>query len=303
MKIAGRDGSAVTRNVVILVLGVFACSTSVIMIRLSQLDPILLSSYRLLVAAILLSPFFFRDCRASDGKQSPGVLLRRAFLPGLFLGAHFIFWIMGARKTPSTNSSLVVNMVPVAMPFCLYLLSRERLNRWEFFGTALSMVGLAVMAGKDLELSAEYFAGDTLCLASMVLLTVYLALARRNSSGSTLWLYLVPVYLIGGIFCLACGFLFADPLAGMSDSDMLCVLGLAVIPTVIGHTCMNYCMRKMRGQAVAISGLGQFVFAGILAYFILNEIPSVMFYPASALVVAGSVLAIRFGPKNIIARE
>ncbi|MEI6809880.1 MAG: DMT family transporter [bacterium] len=286
-------------NVAILILGVFACSTAVIMIRLSELNPILLSSYRLLVAAMLLLPLFLRDYRASGGKQSLWSLFTRALVPGLFLGAHFIFWIVGARKTPSTNSSLVVNMVPVVMPFCLYLLSRERLNRWEYAGTALSVAGLAVLAGTDLNLSADYFAGDAFCLVSMLLLAVYLALARRNSSGSTLWLYLVPVYLIGGLFCLACGFAFAGPLDGISGSDALYVLGLAAVPTVVGHTSMNYCMRKMRGQAVAIAGLGQFVFAGILAYFILKEIPSIMFYPASVLVVVGSVIAIRFGPKTV----
>lgn len=269
------------------------------MIRLSDLHPILLSSYRLLVAAILLLPLFLRDYRASGGKQSLWSLFMRALVPGLFLGAHFIFWIIGARKTPSANSSLVVNMVPVVMPFCLYILSRERLNRWEYAGTALSLAGLAVLAGVDFNLSTDFFAGDVFCLVSMLLLTVYLALARRNSSGSTLWLYLVPVYLIGGLFCLACGCVFADPLAGMSGSDALYVLGLAAIPTVIGHTSMNYCMRKMRGQAVAIAGLGQFVFAGILAFFILSEIPSVMFYPASVLVVVGGIIAIRFGPKTV----
>ena len=287
------------RNIIVLIAGVFACSTAVIMIRLSKLDPILLSSYRLLVAAVLLSPLFLRDYRASAAKQSFWLLLRRAFIPGLLLGAHFIFWIMGARKTPSTNSSLVVNMVPVVMPFCLYLLARERLNRWELAGTVLAVAGLAVMAGSDLKLSSEYLTGDALCLVSMVLLTFYLALARRNSAGTPLWLYLVPLYYVGGLFCLACGSVSVNPLAGLSGREALLVLGLAVIPTVVGHTSLNYCMRRMRGQSVVLACLSQFIFAGILAFFLLGEIPAVMFYPASILVVAGSIIAIWFGPSAV----
>ena len=71
------------------------------------------------------------------------------------------------------------------------------------------------------------------------------------------------------------------------------IVAMAVIPTVIGHSIFNYLMKHMRGQVVAVGGLGQFVFVGIMGYFILNEIPPMMFYPSCLLVVAGSIIALR----------
>jgi len=282
----------------LLLAGIFACSTAVIMIKISEVDAIFLSAYRLLVAAVVLTPLFLKEYRKAGQESSIGMLLRRSAIPGAFLGVHFIFWIIGARMTPATNSSLVVNMVPVVMPFCMYLLAREKLNAWEFLGTALSLAGVGVLARSDFQWSREWFAGDILCLVSMLLLTFYLALARRNSAGISLWLYIVPLYYVGGIVCFVVGLVAGKPLGPFTLKELFVVLGLAFIPTIIGHSSLNYCMLKMRGQIVAITNLSQFIFAGALAWSLLGEIPGHSFYPASALVIAGAVVIIRFGPKQ-----
>jgi len=58
---------------------------------------------------------------------------------------------------------------------------------------------------------------------------------------------------------------------------------LAVVPTIGGHTILNFSMQKFRGQTVSIINMGQFIFAGIIAYFIYMEIPTTEFYIASLL--------------------
>lgn len=300
----------------LLMLGVFNCATSVIMIKACTVHPVLLSSYRLAVAAVLLTPLFLRDLAANRARfpLAPGAgngpvsapaggpegqwrfgwrHVWRTVVPGAMLGAHFILWIAGARLTPAVNSSLIVNMVPVAMPFLLVVLVRERLTRGELAATALSLAGVAVLAGGDLQLSPEYFRGDVLCFVSMLLLACYLALGRRNRDFPSLWLYLVPLYWVGAAVCFAAALPFVSPLAVASWWDGLMVLGLGVVPTILGHSILNYSMKHFRGQAVGVAGLGQFIFAGILAYFLLREVPGWQFYVAGVLVVVGSILALR----------
>lgn len=287
----------------LLLAGIFACSTAVIMIKLSAVDAIFLSSYRLLVAALILTPFFLREHAKVRREFSTRTLFKRSAIPGCLLGAHFILWILGARMTPAANSSLVVNMVPVVMPFCMYLLAREKLNAWEFLGTALSLAGVGVLARSDFQWSREWFAGDILCLVSMLLLTLYLALARRNSAGISLWLYIVPLYYIGGALCFIVGLVAGRVPGPFAVREILLVLALACVPTIIGHSSLNYCTRKMRGQVVAIANLSQFVFAGLLAWWLLDETPAHSFYPASALVIAGAVVTIWFGPGTPLPTE
>jgi len=50
-------------HLLLLLVGVFACSTAVIMIKACSEDAVLLSAYRLLIAAIALTPVFWRDYR------------------------------------------------------------------------------------------------------------------------------------------------------------------------------------------------------------------------------------------------
>ena len=127
----------------LLFLGVLAGSSAVIFINASTENPLLVASYRLLIAAGVFSPFFFRTL-----KQRAEPYTWREFswtiVPGLVLAAHFISWVIGARMTLAANASLVVNLAPVAMPFFLWLFYREVVNRSEVMGTLLSIAGLAV---------------------------------------------------------------------------------------------------------------------------------------------------------------
>lgn len=287
-----------------LMLGIFGCSTSVIFIKLSHTDPIYLSAWRQILAALFLSPLFFAALR-----RHPTWGWRRSFrrtaLPAAFLGFHFISWIMGARLTPAANSSLIVNMVPIVMPFMLALLIREHLNRQEITGTVIAMAGVIVLGAADFQYSPEHGLGDLICFASMVLYAAYLAFARKNRDFPEIGLYLVPLYFSGGMICLVLASIGtfagsgASPLAiPFTRLEGVCVLGLALVPTVVGHSLLNNAMKHFRGQTVAILNLSQFMFAGVMGFFFLREIPSMTFYVASLCVLTGAVIVVRATPLN-----
>lgn len=283
--------------------GVYCCSTAVIMIKACAVPPVLLSAYRLLGAGVLLLPLFIKDYRRHcAGLDSQGRRefarreLTRSILPGLLLAVHFISWIIGARMTPAVNSSLIVNMVPVVMPFILLAMLREHLTRGELAGTGLAVAGLAALAAADFNISREHLAGDAICLGSMLFFALYLALGRRNRDAASIWLYLVPLYLLGGVLCLITGLMYDAQFGIASAKDALLTAGLILVPTILGHSILNYSMKHLRGQIVSLTNLGQFIFAGVMAYFWHDEIPAYTFYIASALIVAGAIVALKNQP-------
>ena len=296
-------------------VGVLACSTAVIMVKQAQTHPVLLAAQRLLIASAALTPLMMRDLRRLNVRLDWS-LLRRTLLPGLMLGAHFITWILGARLTLAANASLIVNMVPIAMPFLLHWMIREKLTRGEWAGTALAIVGVGILAVGDYHLSPELFLGDMVCFGSMLLFACYLALGRRNRDFPSIWIYLVPLYVVGGLACLAAAGVLAwvwtipggrellaalrigevHPLAVPRNVDWLLAVGLGLVPTVVGHSTLNYSMKHFGGQTVSIANLSQFIFAGTLAYFLLSEVPEVGFYAAAMLVLSGAVVALRATP-------
>jgi drug/metabolite transporter (DMT)-like permease len=275
----------------VLVCGIVAASTSVLFIKACTVHPVLLAAYRVLLASVLLLPLFIRDFRKHIDTYTRRDFLS-SILPGIVLGLHFITWIFGARMTPAANASLIVCLVPLATPFFLALLVRERLTRNEVLATSIALVGVAWLAIADFNARPEYFRGDVMCFVSMLLFALYLVLARKNRHVSSVWLYVVPLYCIAGVFCLLCGLVVTSPFVHYSGRDLFCIVGLAAVPTLLGHSSYNYAMKFFRGQVVSILAMGEFISASILAYFIFREIPGFAFYITATFVIASGLIII-----------
>jgi drug/metabolite transporter (DMT)-like permease len=275
----------------LVLLGVFSASTSVIWIKLSETAPILLAAYRCLLAGVFLLPVFFLEQRRAGDRFHAGHW-KRAIIPGVLLSLHFITWIYGARRTDSANATLIVNFVPIAMPFFLFFLIDERINRKELLGTALATLGVLILGAGDYEFRPQYLIGDALSFVSMLLYAWYLTLGRQNRDYPSIWLYVVPVYLVSGAFSLVVALGVGEWPAAVGLPEGFWILGLALVPTVLGHSLINYGMKYFRGQVVGLLNLGQFISATLLAFFILGEIPVVTFYVAAVLVFTGGTVVI-----------
>jgi drug/metabolite transporter (DMT)-like permease len=281
----------------LLIIGIFCCSTSILFIKIGSTDPIALSAYRLLLGGFLLIPVMVVSIRKSGGLNIRKTLAM-TLPPAVFLGIHFVSWIIGARMTSVANASLIVNMVPVAMPFLLYFVVSEKISRLEGIGTFAAMLGVLLLGASDFHLSRAHAIGDVVCFFSMLFYAFYLVFARKNKDLPSIYVYIVPVYLIAGLLCLATAAVV--DLSGGNlmwigpdlKTELISILGLAIVPTLLGHTLINSSFRHFRGQVVSIFNLSQFIFAGTLGFLILGEIPHLLFYLASIFVVIGSIITL-----------
>jgi drug/metabolite transporter (DMT)-like permease len=278
-----------------LLIGVFAGSTAAILIKASQMPAPVLAATRLALAALFLSPLFFFDLQRQPGAFTR-LHLQRTLLPSVVLAAHFISWAYGARLTLSAQASLIVNLAPIAIPFFLHALTKEAINRREIIGTLLALAGLMVLNIRDARSGGGDLLGNCICFGSMLLFAWYLALGRRNRDFPSLWLYVVPIYFQAALLCLVVSIPWRSAYVRGSAHDWLLLTSLALFPTIIGHSLLNYSMRHFRGQVVSLCNVGQFVFAAMMAFFLFHESPSATFYAASLLVVAGIALAVFSAP-------
>lgn len=275
----------------LLLFGVISGSTAVIMIKASTENPLLVASYRLLVAAIVLMPFFLRDLAAAE--QPYGwKQLAWTTPPAIFLAVHFMSWVIGARMTQVANASLIANLTPVVMPFFVWIFFRERVNRQEIIGTVLTLIGLLVLTGSTLSVSKTSFTGDLICFGSMLAFAVYLALGRKNGARLSLWMYMVPLYTIAGLICLGSALFVINPIKPYSQLNVLLILGLGIIPTVLGHTILNFSLKYFRGQVVSVTNLTQPIFATLLGFLIFGERPRPVFYIAGMVILSGVLVVL-----------
>ncbi|HEY1792454.1 MAG TPA: DMT family transporter [Opitutaceae bacterium] len=282
---------------ILLFLGVFACSTSAIFIRESATDPFVLTAFRLVIASLLLSPVFVAELRRHRGAFT-AAHLRRTRAPAVVLAFHLMLWTLGARITVVAQATLIVNLVPVALPFFLIPLARERVNRAEVVGTLLAIAGLALLSAKDVLRGGGSAGGDAVCFLSMLLFALYLALGRRNRDFPSIWLYVIPVYAQAAVLCTLVALFRIPTFAYRSPREWALMFAMGAIPTVCGHSLLNAAMRRIRGQIVSLCNVSQFVFAGVMGFLLFGERPRTLFYLACSVVVAGLVIVVLATPQE-----
>ena len=288
-------------NVLLLCLAVLLCGSAGAMIAYADMPPVLLAAMRLLGATALLAiPARIQYRRAQRNRETPLVLrdFRVCIFPAVMLALHFIGWNLSLDYTEVANASLLVNTMPIAMPFLLWVLYREKLNLGEISGTGLTLIGLGIIAANDFDTDIKLFKGDMLALGAMITLTLYVGLARKSKHLPGIWLYLVPLYAIAGGICLLVSLALESWAGAFTARNLWITLYLIIVPTLIGHSLINHLMKVMRGQIVSLANLGQFIIGGFMAWLLSNQIPTSSFYIASPLVVLGAAVAIWFTPRE-----
>ncbi len=277
----------------VLFVGQLIASTAVVLIKLNQFHPFSLAAYRVLLAVVVLSPVFFRELRKTGNRLS-WALVRPAVVPGVFLAVHFLSWNIGARNTIAANASLIVNMLPIFLPVVVMVLFQERPHGFELLATIIAIGGLLVLSVPSFRGSRETLLGDLVSFGSMLFLAVYLALARRNQQGTSIWLYVTPLYLVAGLVALVAAMILGAPLLqDFTTTNSLTLLGIVVGPTVLGHSAINHAMRALPSQLVGLSQLSQPLWAGTMGFFFLGEVPDPLFAVAAVAIVTGVIITVR----------
>lgn len=287
------------RHYAALALGVVTLATSVLFVKASAQPVALLAGARLMLAATMLWPF---------KKLALGEPLRitrgdwLVALPGgVLLALHFITWFVGVRATSTANSVLIINLQPAFMPFVMLAVrGGERVNAREAAGSVIALCGVATLAVWGNRAGTPHVYGDLMCVASVLLVTVYMARARTAIAGRSLLAYLVPLYYVAGATCLVYAVVAGElKRAVISWHEAWMAVGLAVVPTVLGHSLLNYCMTRLRGQVVTTANLGQVFVAAVAAWLLYRELPVPAFYPASVLIAAGALVVVSSAPRTV----
>lgn len=290
-------------RLILLVTGVAACASAPLMIKAAQSHPMLIAAWRMLIAGTMLMPLF-----AHARRRYPAYPLRDllglTWPAAVLLSLHFWSWNIGVHRTLIANATLVVNMVAPVMPALIWLVTREHARKRELAGTAVAFAGTIWLVGADYRFAPENVVGDMICFGSMLALASYMAWSRRNRQLPSIWLYVPPVYLLGGLMCLAAGGLTTGSLFVAESREWLLIAGLAFVPTLFGHSILNYSMQRLRSQLVAVVTLGQFIPASALAWWLFDETPQAHFPVACVLVVGGALIVLHaqmteFKPQSV----
>ena len=256
------------RLYLLLLIGIIAVSTASIFIKLCDAPVLIIATYRMVLASLVLMPFAWREKTWRGwGRNELGWSL----LSGLFLSLHFALWIASLKYTSVASSVVLVTTHPIFVGIGGWLLLKERIGLNLIFGIALSVLGSGLISYGDGSFSKEALMGDGLALLGAIAASGYLLVGRKMRKDRNLISYIFPVYSTAGLILILLALIFQKPFFGYSSSTYFYLLLLALVPQLIGHTTFNWALKYLPASMVAVAILGEPIGSTILARLILGE--------------------------------
>jgi len=275
----------------VLGLGILGASQSGNLVRVGDAPAVAIATWRLVFAALCLLPF------AGRRLGSVRVLARGDWLllvvAGGALAFHFFTWIASVQTTTVANAAIFFSVNPVLTAAGGWLFFRERVTRRLALATALGLGGVVVIGAGDLQLSPEFLLGDSLSLLCSALFSVYFLLGRRFRQRLDIDVYATLLYGIAALFGFATLLCLDLPLLDYSPRSWLCFGLMALVPTIMGHTSLNYALRWVAASRISALTLAEPTLAGAVAWLVWDEPMSGQAIAGYALVSAGVSILVR----------
>jgi drug/metabolite transporter (DMT)-like permease len=285
-----------------LLFGILAVSTASIFIRYAQgnAPSLVIAAGRLTIASLILAPIAL-----SRYWHEYQTLTRRdlilGILSGFFLALHFATWISSLEYTTVTSSVVLVTTTPLWVALLAPIFLKERITATILIGMTLTLIGGMIIGISDActiqqglicppfseMISADSFLGNFLALSGAWMAAGYLLIGRSLRSQLSLIPYIFLVYGIAAIVLIVIMLGAGQTLIGYDLDLYLWLAALAIFPQLIGHSTFNWALGYLPAALVSVTLLGEPIGTIALAYFLLNESPSILKLIGGGLILIG----------------
>jgi drug/metabolite transporter (DMT)-like permease len=285
----------VLRAAPVLAIAALGTSSGAVLVRLAESPAAVTAFWRLAISVACLVPVLLYR---GDWREWKSLGMRETSLlglSGLCLALHFLTWFRSLDYTSVASSTVLVSTHPLFVGLLSTRLLGERPTRSEWVGLSLAVAGALAVGWGDFRAGPDPVRGDLLAISAAVLAALYFVAGRRLRRSLGLLPYVVPVYSIAGVICLLYGRSVDLQFAGWPAGTWWALVGLAVGPTILGHTGFNWALRHVRAYVVSVILLFEPLGATLLAILVLGraELPGMNTLVGGTAILAGVWISIR----------
>lgn len=297
------------RHYLLLMGGILAVGASGLLVRLGLdggMSALLLALWRLsLASGVLLAWRIMQRFRQTPPSVTPEPALppherARLVVAGACLALHFVTWFASLNYVPIARSTLLVTTSPLWAGLLGLWIPGLRVGRGFWLGLLIAAPGIFLVTTQGvsqshftLPVNGAAWQGDVLAMVGGLLIVPYLLLVQRaQTTFGTLrtvtWAYSSAAMCLW-LLVLMQGSLRFPP----TDRVWFSVVGMALVPQLLGHTALNRSLRHFSAGQVSTATLLEPVFAGVLAWLLLKESVTVGQMAGAALLLLGVACALR----------
>ena len=292
----------------LLVAGVFGVSSAgAILSHVDSIPPLMRASWRLQITVLMLLPFAIWQYREMSIEDRSRLLEKRTVLivlgSGIALAAHFGTWVTSLDHTSLAHSLLFVTSHPIIIVIGTAILVRKP-HKLETTGALIGLVGAAITlldAKNDGDVTLW---GDMLAFLGAVTVVGYIVAGRILREWMPVFVYAVPVTLIGGILLIPFSILMGEETAaiGWIESDLLSwFILLAFLAGIVGHTGLNACLRWLPPLTISFAVTLEPIIGAFIGWFFFDEdVPGEWTWIGGSILILGILFVIKGGAENVV---
>lgn len=268
------------KNVLGLVLSAFLVSTSGALGRFIAMPAEVIIFFRATLAMIFL--FIFCKIRKDNiqlKSKKHGIPL---IISGLFMGAHWVTYFYALKMANVAMGMLSLYTFPVMVAFLEPLFLKLKFNPMNIVLAVLVLLGVYVLS-PEFNIESTTVQGILWGILSALFYSVRILILKQyvnQYNGIVLMFYQTVVIAV----CLSPVLFFMDT-SGIQTQWPYVVL-LAFVTTAIGHSLMVHSLQFFSASTTSIISSTQPIFGIIIAFFTLNEIPTINTYIGGGLILA-----------------
>jgi len=289
------------RALAVLGLALLGVSLSGPLVRLSHAHPLAIAAWRLAFSLIVIAVALLVT---GQWRQWRRLTLRETAIAagaGSMLALHFWSWNTSVALTSVAASVVLVNTQPVVVAVLSVFWLREAPSRRQWIGISVAMLGALVVALPDLLATQDAvnrpraLLGDLLALVGAVTAATYFVAGRRLRGTLELWAYVGLVYGTCFVALLLLALLASAPMLHQPPRELAIFAGLALGPMLLGHTGLNWALKRSPAYVVNLTLLGEPIGATLIAAFLpgIREVPAPLTFVGGAIVFVGILLTVR----------
>lgn len=271
-------------HVLFLTLATVFVSTSGTLGRFIDMPTPVLIWWRAGLAAIFL--LIFCLYKGINLKINTGKDRWTFFLGGVFMGAHWITYFLALKLSNVAIGMLSLFTFPVIIALLEPLFTKSKFDPIHILLGILVLVGIYILA-PEFDLQSSQLQGVLFGLLSAVCYAIRVLLLKshvRQYNPTMLMFYQVII-----VFVLLIPVSFFMDMSNIKTQYPY-VLLLALLTTAIGHTMFVNSLKYFKASTASIIGSVQPVFGIIIAYFFLNEIPTIHTFVGGSLILTTVVI-------------
>ncbi len=253
-----------------LVIGIFGISVSPIITRYATVEPLTIALYRMITVTLLMMLLFNKKLLAI--KDVPKRTLTLSSINGVVLALHFITWFYAIKLTSVASAAVLVNLHPILLVVLTRVFHNERTNFFQLIAIFVTIGGSMLLAYADGNVSGHALSGDVMAIIAAFLFGIYLFVgdvSRREVSNEV---YTFIVYGSSAVFLIILSAVaFPSAFIVTDKINYLVFLGLAIVPTLLGHSMLTLSLKVVSSKTLSVAVLGEPIIGSVIAYFLFDE--------------------------------